>query len=110
MKVRRWLRRLVDAVPRGKRWRVLGRRLSGVVLLGAGLVLMILPGPGIPLVVAGLVLLEWDATWLRAVASVCLERLAAVGPPSMAAALAEAVLHRCASWLALESARRATAR
>jgi hypothetical protein len=78
MKVRRWLGKLADAVPRGRRWRVLGRRLAGVVVLGAGLVLLILPGPGIPFVVAGLVLLEWDATWLRELACRWIERLAAV--------------------------------
>jgi len=47
----------------------LARRLGGAVLLGVGVVLMILPGPGIPFVIAGLVLLEWDvpsARWLRA--------------------------------------------
>jgi hypothetical protein len=46
------------------RLRRLARGAVGAVLLGSGLILMILPGPGIPLVVAGLVLLEWDGGWL----------------------------------------------
>lgn len=50
--------------------------MAGVVLLGTGLVLMILPGPGIPLVVAGLSLLEWDVPWLRRLRRGLVETLA----------------------------------
>jgi hypothetical protein len=46
-------------------WRRLARIAAGGTLLGVGVVLLFVPGPGIPFVVAGLVLLEWDFPWAR---------------------------------------------
>jgi Putative transmembrane protein (PGPGW) len=43
-----------------RRWAVLG---SGYGLLGVGALLLILPGPGIPLVLSGLALLSKEAPW-----------------------------------------------
>jgi drug/metabolite transporter (DMT)-like permease len=65
MKVRTLAVKWVNAVRGARRWRAPARQVAGVVLLGVGVVLMILPGPGIPFVVAGLVLLEWDGVWLH---------------------------------------------
>ena len=75
MKVRRWLFEMAQAVPRRRRWRVVARRVAGGLLIGAGLILMILPGPGIPLVIAGLMLVEPDATRLLEAAFRWIERL-----------------------------------
>jgi len=41
----------------------IGRIAGGVCLSLAGLILLILPGPGIPLLLAGLLLLERDFHW-----------------------------------------------
>lgn len=47
---------------RMRRWASLG---AGYVLLVVGGMLLVLPGPGLPLIVAGLALLERDAPWAR---------------------------------------------
>jgi hypothetical protein len=39
------------------------RTAAGLALLAVGLVLLILPGPGIPLLAGGLLLLERDFPW-----------------------------------------------
>src|SRR5947208_5629953 len=52
----------------GRRSRVIRRAVvvvGGFVLLAAGGLLMVLPGPGIPLVVAGLGLLSLEFEWAR---------------------------------------------
>jgi hypothetical protein len=41
------------------------RTVAGWALLGTGAALMILPGPGIPLVLGGLALLARDRPWAR---------------------------------------------
>jgi hypothetical protein len=45
-----------------RRWAALG---GGYALLVVGGMLLVLPGPGIPLIIAGLALLERDAPWAR---------------------------------------------
>lgn len=43
----------------------LGADAAGWALLGAGAALLVLPGPGIPLVLAGLVILGRERPWAR---------------------------------------------
>ncbi len=43
----------------------LGGDAAGWALLGAGAALLVLPGPGIPVVLAGLVLLGRERPWAR---------------------------------------------
>ena len=50
------------AASRTRRWASLG---LGYTLLVVGGALLVLPGPGLPLVFAGLALLERDAPWAR---------------------------------------------
>ena len=50
------------AGSRMRRWAALG---SGYALLVVGGMLLVLPGPGLPLIIAGLALLERDAPWAR---------------------------------------------
>jgi hypothetical protein len=47
---------------RVRRWASLG---GGYALLVVGGALLVLPGPGLPLIIAGLALLERDAPWAR---------------------------------------------
>ncbi len=48
--------------PRARRWFSLG---AGFALLAVGAALLVLPGPGIPLVLAGLALLGRELPWAR---------------------------------------------
>jgi len=45
--------------------RRIGVLIGGSVLLVAGLAMLVLPGPGIPLIVAGLAVLGTQFTWAR---------------------------------------------
>lgn len=45
--------------------RRIGVLVGGAVLLLAGMVLLILPGPGLPLIIAGLALLGTQFEWAR---------------------------------------------
>jgi hypothetical protein len=54
------------ALPRSRLIRTL-RVAGGFALLAAGVVLLVLPGPGIPLVAGGLVLIEPEFPWARRV-------------------------------------------
>ena len=51
------------------------RITAGLSLLVAGIVLLVLPGPGIPLLLAGLALLARDLPWARRLRHWLLERL-----------------------------------
>lgn len=51
--------------PRTSGARGLVAGAAGWALLGAGAALMVLPGPGIPLVLAGLVVLGRERPWAR---------------------------------------------
>lgn len=53
---------VAGAGSRMRRWAALG---GGYALLVVGGMLLVLPGPGIPLIIAGLALLERDAPWAR---------------------------------------------
>lgn len=58
----------------------LGADAAGWALLGAGAALLVLPGPGIPLVLAGLVLLGRERPWARRLhRRVRLEAVRAIG-------------------------------
>lgn len=46
-----------------KRLRKLGARAAGAALLGVGTALLVLPGPGIPLIIAGVALLTRESPW-----------------------------------------------
>ncbi|HEX7624679.1 MAG TPA: PGPGW domain-containing protein [Anaeromyxobacteraceae bacterium] len=52
----------VGGGSRVRRWAALG---GGYALLVVGGMLLVLPGPGLPLIIAGLALLERDAPWAR---------------------------------------------
>jgi uncharacterized protein (TIGR02611 family) len=56
--------------------------VGGFALLAAGLVLLVLPGPGIPLVVAGLALLSHRFVWARRLRTAVLRRADRVAPAS----------------------------
>ncbi len=43
--------------------RILVKTAVSALLIGAGTVLLVLPGPGIPLIVAGVALLATEFTW-----------------------------------------------
>lgn len=58
-------RRAWQALPHPVRW--VGVALVGGALVVAGLVLMVLPGPGIPLLVLGLVILATEFAWAEAI-------------------------------------------
>lgn len=53
---------------------------GGFALLLAGLALLVLPGPGIPLVAAGLGLLSLEYTWARRLRQWVLRRAERVAP------------------------------
>ena len=55
-----------------RRWASLG---GGYALLVVGGMLLVLPGPGLPLIIAGLALLERDAPWARRLRMRLQERL-----------------------------------
>ncbi len=56
--------RLWRALPHPIRW--VGVAAAGGALVVAGLVLMVLPGPGIPLLLLGLVVLATEFAWAEA--------------------------------------------
>lgn len=47
--------------PHPIRWLVTA--ILGITLLGLGIVFLVLPGPGIPLIIAGLAILATEFTW-----------------------------------------------
>jgi hypothetical protein len=53
------------AMINGARMRRVGTLAAGWTLLLAGTVLLVLPGPGIPLMLAGLALLGRELAWAR---------------------------------------------
>ena len=61
---------------RVRRWASLG---GGYALLVVGGALLVLPGPGLPLIIAGLALLERDAPWARRLRVWIQERLRRLG-------------------------------
>lgn len=64
--------------PRGRLIRY-GRIVGGTCLTAVGVILLILPGPGIPLLVAGLLLLEREFEWARLLRLQLQRRLEAIG-------------------------------
>jgi hypothetical protein len=55
---------LLQALPHPVRWLVVGT--VGGLLVVLGLVLMVLPGPGIPVLLLGLVVLATEFAWAEA--------------------------------------------
>jgi uncharacterized protein (TIGR02611 family) len=66
--------------------------VGGFALLLAGLALMVLPGPGIPLVVAGLGLLSLEYTWARRLREWFMRRAERVTPKGRGPRIALAAL------------------
>jgi len=58
--------------------RRIGILLAGSILLLAGIAMLVLPGPGIPLIIAGLALLGTQFTWARRASAWLRERFNAV--------------------------------
>ena len=79
----------------GRRGRVIRKVLvvvGGFVLLAAGGLLMVLPGPGIPLVVAGLGLLSLEFEWARRLRLYVMRHVKRVAPESRNRQIALGVL------------------
>lgn len=57
----------------------MGRTLVGVVLLVAGVAMLVLPGPGLLVIVAGLTLLAVDYVWARRLLVTARRKLDAAG-------------------------------
>ncbi len=57
--------------------RRIGVLLAGSILFLAGIALLVLPGPGVPLIIAGLALLGTQFTWARRASSWLRERFSA---------------------------------
>lgn len=55
-----------------------GRIIAGACLAAAGVLLLVLPGPGVPLLVAGLLLLQHEFRWARALRLELVRRLESV--------------------------------
>ena len=66
--------------------------VGGFALLAAGGVLMVLPGPGIPLVVAGLGLLSLEFEWARRLRRYVMRHAKRVAPESRPRQIALGVL------------------
>ena len=66
----------VKPSSRTRRWVSLG---GGYALLVLGGTLLVLPGPGLPLIIAGLALLEREAPWARRLRARIQERLRRLG-------------------------------
>lgn len=71
------------AVPRNAGARsglaLIARTITGAVLLLVGAAMLVLPGPGLLVIVAGLSLLAVDYVWARRLRARAVERLAATG-------------------------------
>lgn len=63
-------------LPHPLRW--LAAAIVGSTLVLVGLVLMVLPGPGIPLVLAGLVVLATEFTWAQSLLNTTKRKSAAI--------------------------------
>ncbi len=57
--------------------RRIGILLAGSILFLAGIALLVLPGPGVPLIIAGLALLGTQFTWARRASAWLRERFSA---------------------------------
>jgi len=57
--------------------RRIGILLAGSILFLAGIALLVLPGPGVPLIIAGLALLGTQFTWARRASAWLRERFTA---------------------------------
>jgi hypothetical protein len=64
--------------PRRNRFVRAGRVAGGVALLAAGVALLILPGPGIPLLAGGLALLAPEFRWARRARSAAMDLVSRV--------------------------------
>lgn len=58
-----WLRRVLGVLPHPIRW--VATLALGFLLLIVGLIFMLIPGPGIPFVLAGLALLSLEFVWAQ---------------------------------------------
>jgi hypothetical protein len=56
------------------RLRQLAKRGAGIALVGVGTALLVLPGPGIPLILGGIALLAGDKTRAKLVAALTRRR------------------------------------
>ena len=56
-----WVKENWQRLPHPVRWVVAAT--VGFTLVGVGIVLLVLPGPGVPLIIAGLAILATEFTW-----------------------------------------------
>ena len=56
-----YIKRIWQKLPHPLRWLVVAT--VGITLLVLGIVFLVLPGPGIPLIIAGLAILATEFTW-----------------------------------------------
>ncbi|MBL7648148.1 MAG: PGPGW domain-containing protein [Candidatus Hydrogenedentes bacterium] len=54
-----------ESSPVWRQVRRAGAILGGTVLVGAGAIMLLIPGPGIPAILGGLVLLSSEVVWAR---------------------------------------------
>lgn len=58
-----WLKKLLSVLPHPIRWAV--TLFIGFLLVVIGVIFMVLPGPGIPFVIAGLAILSLEFVWAQ---------------------------------------------
>jgi len=87
--------------------RRIGILLAGSILFLAGIALLVLPGPGIPLIIAGLALLGTQFTWARRASAWLRERFsAAIAALRARTHLTTGTTHRPRSGVAPDMERR----
>lgn len=58
-----WMKKVLNVLPHPVRWITIV--VLGFVLVIIGLIFMVLPGPGIPVVIAGLAILSLEFVWAQ---------------------------------------------
>lgn len=58
-----WLHKVLEVLPHPIRWLTI--MIIGFLLVIVGLIFMVLPGPGLPFVFAGLAILSLEFVWAR---------------------------------------------
>ncbi|MFM6980309.1 MAG: PGPGW domain-containing protein [Micrococcales bacterium] len=58
-----WMKKVLQVLPHPVRWATIV--VLGFALVIIGLIFMVLPGPGIPVVIAGLAILSLEFVWAQ---------------------------------------------